>query len=242
MSPPEPPPAILPREAVDGPHHLLLAPGRPIYYALARRDAGPPSRLIGHLHGMCGPPSYACGKWLGAGTAAGVLVCPTGNARCGDSPVGPPSWEADTWPELVSLMDADLEASIAKVAAARPGAFTREGAVLTGYSRGAYASVPIVRKHPGRWPFLVLIEADVPASAPALRSAGVRAAAFVAGEQGQEIAGMRKSVEALAKDGFPAKLFVMPRTGHLYAEDMESIMRDALAYVLSYENDAGAPR
>lgn len=229
------PETILPREAIDGPHELLLEPGRPIFYALPRTTRGP-ARLVAHLHGMCGPPSYACGKWLGAGTATGVVVCPTGNARCGDSPVGPPSWDAGTWPDLVALMDGDLEASIQKVDAKRPRAFTREGAVLTGYSRGAYAAVPIARRHPGRWPFLVLIEADVAVSAQALRAAGVRAVAFVGGEQGDQIAGMRRSIEALEKDGFPARLFVMKKTGHLYSEDMELVMRDALAFVLSHES------
>ena len=43
--------------AIDGPHQdLSLEPGRPIFYALPR--GGPrPVRLVGHLHGMCGPPS-----------------------------------------------------------------------------------------------------------------------------------------------------------------------------------------
>jgi pimeloyl-ACP methyl ester carboxylesterase len=171
---------------------------------------------------------------MGAGASVGLLVCPTGNAHCGASPLGPPSWEADTWPELLALMDADLEAAIAKVAQKRPGEMSRDGAVLTGYSRGAYAAVPIARKHPGRWPYLVLIEADVPVTATAMRAAGVRAVAFVGGEQGTQIAGERKTTEALAKEGFPARLFVMRKTGHLYSDDMEGVMRDALAFVIEH--------
>jgi hypothetical protein len=169
---------------------------------------------------------------MGAGTAAGAMVCPTGNARCGDSPNGPPSWEAPSWKELVAAMDHDLEASIAKVSAKHPGAIRREGAVLTGYSRGAYAAAPIARMHPGRWPYLVLIEANVPLSADGLKKAGVRAVALVAGERGTEIAGETKTVAALEAAGFPAKLFVMPKTGHLYA-DMERVMTEALAFVLA---------
>lgn len=229
-------PTILPRASIDGPHELLLAPGRPIFFAFAKADAGaPPSRLVAHLHGMCGPPSYACGTWLGAGTAIGALVCPTGNARCGDSPVGPPSWDAATWPELLRVMDTDLESAIAKVGARRPGALVREGAILTGYSRGAYAAVPIALRHPGRWPYLVLVEADAPVDATALRKAGVRAVAFVGGELGDQIKGQRGSVEKLEKAGFPARLFVMKKTGHLYSADMEEVMRDALAFVLAHE-------
>jgi hypothetical protein len=228
-----PPPPI----AIDGPHeNLSLDAGRPIYYAMPR-GASHPLRLVGHLHGMCGPPPYACGKWIGAGTGVGLMVCPTGNARCGDSPIGPPSWEAPSWLELVAIMDHDLEAAIAKVEAKHRGILRREGAILTGYSRGAYAAPAITRLHPNRWRHLVLIEANVPLSANGLRSAGVRAVALVAGEQGTEIAGMTKTQLELDKAGYPAKLFVMAKTGHLYSEDMEYVMHEALAFVL--EHDAG---
>jgi hypothetical protein len=33
----------------------------------------------------------------------------------------------------------------------------------------------------------------------------------------------------------------MPRTGHLYSENMEDVMREALAFLVAYESDAGAP-
>jgi len=226
--------ASRPPKTIDGPHELPLAEGRPIYYAFPGDAAARPYRLIGHLHGMCGPPSYACGKWLGAGTDVGAMVCPTGNARCGDSPFGPPSWEADTWAQLVLDMDHDLEASIAKVLAKRPGAIDRKGSVLTGYSRGAYAAAEIVKLHPGRWPYLVLIEAKVPLVAERLVKAGVKAVALVAGEVGTEIANMRQTTEALEAAGYPVKLWVMPKAGHLYSDDMERIMSEALAWVLSH--------
>jgi hypothetical protein len=226
--------------AIDGPHQLPLAPNRSVFYALptksaAARAGAPPWRLVGHLHGICYPPSYSAGRWIGAAADVGVLVTPTGNAHCGESENGPPSWEAPTWEELVTIMDGDLERSVAKVAAKHPGTIRREGAVLTGFSRGAYAAPVIARMHPGRWPYLVLIEANVPLSAAGLRKAGVRAVAFLAGEVGTEIAGMRKTDAELTQAGFPSRLFVMPRVGHLYPDDMEKIMADALAFVLSHE-------
>lgn len=227
------------RTPVDGPRYLQLAPGRPIYYALPGGRERGPARLIGHFHGVCGPPSYACGKWVAAAVDVGAIVCPTGNAKCGDSPVGPPSWEAPTWRELVLAMDHDLEDSIARVSAKHPHAIRREGAILTGYSRGAYAAPIVAGMHPGRWPFLVLIEADTGVTRDMLERARVRAVAFVAGEQGTEIAGMRKNVDALAKAGFPARLFVMPKTGHLYSDNMDEVMQAALAFVLEHEADGG---
>ena len=221
-------------ERVDGPHELPLTPERSIFYARPRAVAQP-WRVIGHLHGICYPPSYSCGRWMGAAADLGVLVCPTGNARCGDAGIGPPSWEAPSWEELVALMDGDLERSIAKVEARHRGSIRRDGGVLTGFSRGAYAAPVIARIHPGRWPYLVLIEANVPLAAASLRKAGVRAVALVAGETGTEIAGERKTVAALEEAGFPVRLFVMPRVAHLYSDDMDQIMSDALAFVTGHE-------
>jgi len=221
-------------ERVDGPHELPLTPERSIFYARPRTGEQP-WRVIGHLHGICYPPSYSCGRWMGAAADLGVLVCPTGNARCGDAGVGPPSWEAPTWDELVALMDGDLERSIAKVEAKHRGSIRRDGGVLTGFSRGAYAAPVIARMHPGRWPYLVLIEANVPLAAASLRKAGVRAVALVAGETGTEIAGERKTVAALEETGFPVRLFVMPHVAHFYSDDMDQIMTDALAFVTGHD-------
>lgn len=227
--------APLSSSEIDGPHEIPLEPGRTVWYALPRSGAKP-RRLVGHLHGICGPPVYACGKWIAAGVDAGVLVCPTGNAKCGDSPVSPASWEAPSWNELLTIMDHDLEASVAKVEAKHKGSIDRSNAVLTGYSRGAYAAAVIARlpKNKNRWPYLVLIEANVSLSAASLKAGGVRAVALVAGEQGNEIAGERATVETLERDGFPAKLFVMRKTGHLYSDDMEWVMHDALTWVTAH--------
>jgi hypothetical protein len=223
----------LEKEAIDGPHEeLSLDAGRSIWYA-APKDAGA-ARLIGHIHGVCGAPSYACGKWIGAGTAAGVMVCPTGNAKCGDSPLGPPSWEAPSWLELVGIMDHDLETAITKVGAKRK-TFTREGAILTGYSRGAFAAPAIARAHPNRWRHLVLIEANVQLTTKGLEAAGVKSVALVAGEYGDQIQGMQKTEAALTADGYPAKLFIMKHTSHPYSADMEDVMSAALTYVLQHD-------
>jgi predicted esterase len=226
----------LEKEAIDGPHEeLSIDAGRPVWYALPKRGGTEAARLIGHIHGVCGGPAYACGKWIGAGTAAGVMVCPTGNAHCGESPLSPPSWEAPTWMELVGIIDRDLETSIAKVASKRKGAFTREGAILTGYSRGAYAAPQIARSHPNRWRHMVLIEANVPLSLAGLKAAGVRSVAFVAGEHGDQIQGMRKTEASLGAEGYPIKLFVMRKTGHPYSTDMEDVMASALGFVLQHD-------
>jgi alpha/beta superfamily hydrolase len=130
-------------------------------------------------------------------------------------------------------MDDDLERAIGTVQNAYPGEVSREGAVLTGFSRGAWAAVRIATMHPGRWPYLVLNEANVALSAASLRAAGVRAVALIAGENGGEIAGERRTAAALAKDGYPARLWVMPKAGHFYSSNIDEIMGEAIDWVLA---------
>jgi alpha/beta superfamily hydrolase len=130
-------------------------------------------------------------------------------------------------------MDADLERAIEAVVARYPEEISRDGAVLTGFSKGAYAAVRIAQLHPGRWPYLVLNEADVSLSAATLRAAGVRAVAFIAGEIGSQIPGERKTALALAKQGYPSRLWVMPRAGHFYSADIDTIMAEAIDWVIA---------
>jgi hypothetical protein len=242
-----------PREAavtaVDGPHSRLLAEGRPIYYAFpgGAPDAGSrpdatdaPWRIVANLHGTCGGPTYSCGSWIRAGVEVGALICPTGNAHCGPSPLSPPTWEAPSWGELVRDMESDLERSVAIVSSHTPHAIRRDGAILTGYSRGGYAVPVIAQMRPGRWPLLLVIEADATLDPTSLRRARVRAVALVAGEWGDQIAGMRKTADALAAASFRSRLFVMAKTGHLYSDDIEDVMREALAFLVASEGEADA--
>lgn len=224
-----PPPA--PRAI--GPFEVPFEGKRNVYYVAPRRPG--PARLLANLHGVCNPPGYACGYWVEAAAARGFLVCPEGNSRCGGA-AGPP-----TWTQPVTKTDADLERAVAAVEARHPGEVDRGGAVLTGFSLGAWAAVRIARAHPARWPYLVLTEADVPLDAKSLRAAGVRAVALIAGEKGTQIGGMRRTAEHLARGGFPARFWVMRGAGHHYSADIDAIMAEALDFVLA-EGDAGAER
>ena len=245
-TPPIDAPEERPVTIIDGPHYRLLEPDRSIYYAFPGNSgrADPPDRpwrLVANLHGTCGGPDYACGSWIKAGVEVGALVCPTGNAHCGPSASSPPSWEAPSWGELVLDMDADLERSIAIVSSRAPRAIRREGGILTGYSRGGYAVPFIAGMHPGRWPLLLVVEADATLDPASLQRAHVRAVALIAGEWGDQLGGMKKSADALAGASFPARLFVMPRTAHLYSTNIDDVMRDALDFLVAYDGDAGAP-
>jgi predicted esterase len=227
---PEAAPDLGPRE--PGPFELAW-PGtdggtRTVYY-VAPISRAKPQRLLANLHGVCNPPAYACGYWVQAASERGFLICPTGNARCGAGQYNAPTWTLDA-----DGMDRDLELAISAVDAQSPGELEREGAILTGFSKGAYAAATIAAKHPGRWPYLILNEADVSLSAKALRAAQVRAVALIAGELSGQAAGEKRTAAALEKDGFPVKLWLMPKAGHFYSADIDQIMREAIAFVLAH--------
>ena len=214
-----------PTEREIGPYQLPFLPKRNVYFVVSK-STKTPARLVANLHGVCNPPGYACGYWTESASNVGFLVCPEGNATCGAAP---------TWTESHAAMDADLEKAIAVVEKEYPGQISREGSILTGFSYGAYAAATIARTHPGRWPYLILTEANVPLDAASLRTAGVKAVALVAGEIGSQIAGERATAQKLQKQGYPARLWVMKGAGHHYSADVDAIMGEALAWVLAQE-------
>jgi predicted esterase len=219
--------ACAPREV--GPFDTAFAEGskRNVYFVAPHESTceTKPHRLIANLHGLCNPPGYACGYWTGAASDRGFLVCPEGNATCGAG--GPPSWD-----ESFDAMDRDLERSIADVSALYPNEVDRRGAVLTGFSRGAYAAPFLALAHPNRWSYLVLVEADVSLDAWSLRRAGVKAVALLAGEYGSQITGERATVEKLQKQGFPARFWTMSKAGHYYSADIDALMGEAIDWVV----------
>jgi len=214
-----------------GPFEVPFGEGRTAF-VLAPRSRTAPARLIAMMHGVCMTPGYTCGSWSETATSVGFLVCPTGNATCDPGMGGGPTWE-----EPFADMDADLERSISAAFEAFPGEFDRSGAILAGFSRGAYMAVVFAMRHPGRWPFLILNEADVELTVPMMRYAGVRAVALIAGEWGAQIAGERKTFETMSRQGYPIRLWAMPKAGHFYSTNIESIMREAIDYVLAHEHD-----
>ncbi|MBW2455602.1 MAG: hypothetical protein JRI68_13875 [Deltaproteobacteria bacterium] len=205
---------------------IAFGTDRSAYVVLPHERKGA-ARLIVGLHGVCNPPEYACGYWIEAAARRGLLICPTGNARC-----GPAMSRAPTWTQSAVKIDEDLEAAVAAVDAAHPGLAARDGAILMGFSRGAYAAVKIAAAHPGRWPHLVLVEANVQVSADSLGKAGVRSVALIAGERSGQLVGQRRTAEQLTRQQFPAKLWVMPGAGHHYSADIDEIMAAALDFVV----------
>jgi hypothetical protein len=205
-----------------------LTPTRAILYVRPAVEA-PFARLIVGIHGVCTPPSFVCGSWARAASAHGLLVCPTGDDVCEASPGGP------TWSEPAQEVEADIERSVAVVVERTGARFSRDDAVLYGFSRGGYLAPQIVVRHPGRFRYLVVNEADPTLDPAALRLAGVRAVALFAGEWGQMVEASKRNAERLEAGGVPARLWIMRKVSHWYSDDIDDLMREALAWLVAYD-------
>ena len=53
-------------------------------------------------------------------------------------------------------------------------------------------------------------------------------------ELGTELPGEKKSVDQMKAASYPAELFLMPKTWHLYSANIDEIMRNALDFVLAH--------
>jgi hypothetical protein len=216
-----------------GPFNFTFAEKRTVFVVAPKRigTKEKPQRLIAMLHGICNPPEYACGLWASTGVDLGFLVCPKGETSC-----GPAQYDAPTWTKPEPKIDEDLELAIETTMTEFPGEISRDDAVLCGFSRGAYMAVRFAAAHPGRWPYLVLNEANVQLDVAQLKKAKVRAVALIAGEIGGQIGGEKKTAAKLEKAGFPVRFWPMPKAGHWYSDDIPQIMKEAIDFVTSYKD------
>src|SRR5579883_1279650 len=144
------------------------------------------------LHGMCGTAEGTCAWLAEAATRDEWLVCPRAPVACGN---GGATWTYASAPSLV-------EASIARVAALRPGEVDAAAPrTLMGFSLGASVALDLAQHGQGKWARLVLIAADVSPDARALERAGVRRVLMGAGDYDMMKPRMMLASERLQRAG-----------------------------------------
>jgi predicted esterase len=179
--------------------------------------------LVVFLHATCMQPADVCEFWSKAGREGSWLACPAGPSTC----YGEPDWSG-TPKEKAAALDSALTAV--------DGAYGRwidhgKGDVLIGYSRGAFAARDILYERPGRFHGLILISAILSPDPARLKAAGIRRAVFATGDLDISRPTMRLAVQKLDAAGIPARFMSLGKVGHWLPEDLERIMRDALAWV-----------
>ena len=127
-----------------------------------------------YLHGRCGDATNGCPHFEPGVAGFGWLVCPPATQRCADGGV---SWSGST-----AQKRAVVDAAIGAVAASFPGLVdVAAPSVVIGFSQGAYVAVDMVRERPGRYMGMLLIGAEITATAEALSAAGVKRVVLAAG-------------------------------------------------------------
>ena len=178
--------------------------------------------MVVMLHGMCDPPERECPYFANTVTEFAWLVCPKARLRC---PGGQTLWD---WRKKYETVDAAVE----RVERFAPDDVDASGErILIGFSLGALAAMDIAHRGEGRWQRLLLIGAEVYPNARLLARAGVKRVLLASGERDMMRWHMSNEARRLDQQGIPARYMSMGPVGHWFAPDMDTWMKDALAWL-----------
>jgi predicted esterase len=194
------------------------------------RDARTP--VFTMLHGMCGTAEDICAYTRAITATRGFLVCPAGNARCGDAS----DWRGDG-AEKSAHLDRALEAAETALDLERSGS---RGDVLIGFSRGAFVARDVAYQTKGRWVGLVLLGAATIPDAERLRAAGIRRVVLGAGDYDGAMKTMRAAALRLTEKGLPARFVSLGPIYHALPRDLEQRLGASLDWVRGDGDDAGS--
>jgi predicted esterase len=179
--------------------------------------------LVVFLHATCMEPADVCDFWSPGARDDRFLVCPAGPSTCYGAPdwSGPAKLKADTLDAALVAVDDTFGAWVDR----------SRGDVLIGYSRGAFAARDILYERPGRFRGLILLSASLSPDPAKLKAAGIRRAVMATGELDGSRAMMKRAAEKLEAAGIPTRFVSLGRIGHWLPRDLESILREAIAWV-----------
>jgi hypothetical protein len=227
-APPAPPPMAPRSTTFEGQARVFTADGHAVDVVADKalgRVASPP-RLITVLHAMCISPQENCAFLRPLAEGRGMLVCPTGNATCGD---GSSTWEGPAAARAEYVRDSIAAAERflgQEIDHAR-------GDVLFGSSRGAFVARDVIYEGPsGRWTGLVLVGAEIALDPARVRRAGVRRVLLAAPDFDGAAATMRRSRGALCRAGIPARFVSLGPHGHGMIEGSPAILARSLDWVM----------
>ena len=201
---------------------------------LGARDARP---VLVATHGNFDRPEWQCEIWREIVGDAGFVLCPRGVRR--DDTLHYPKAEVRFHYRSNARLEQEIVAGLAALRRRFPGRVDPGPAVYTGFSQGAIMGVPIVKRAPGSYPRVVLLEGGAGGlgggTIKALARGGVKRVLFACGQPGCARTAKRvaKHLEA-AKIG--ARVLYSGNVGHSYAELVSKQVRAELAWLV--EGDA----
>jgi pimeloyl-ACP methyl ester carboxylesterase len=224
--PPGPPPDPVQNALLEGPSRLPIRVSSPF------QEQGP-APLTVLLHGICNNPKVTCGWFQPGDLAPSWQVCPAGNSPCGRDSY---QWSTSPAPRL----EEHVSSGLARVQERYGERISREGAVLVGFSLGAFAAVSLLSSGTRRFDGLVLVGASVAPTPEQIALAGVRRVAFAAGDFDSAAPAMRRAAAALEKQGIQARYESLGRTGHVIPDSTSAPIGRLIDWARDQAH-AGAP-
>lgn len=189
-------------------------------------DEASPRPVTVYLHGLWGDPRPGCSYFRHFVTDRSWLACPMSPGRL---PNGGASWTGSVAARLATVDRARRSPS----ALTPTGVDLERGAVLIGFSQGAYEALRQARARPGRWRAVAFIGAYIHVTRAQLDAAGVRRAVFAAGRYDETWRTLRDTAERLQAEGYDARFVDLGLRGHGYAARPEAraAWREALTWL-----------
>jgi pimeloyl-ACP methyl ester carboxylesterase len=191
--------------------------------APARAASAAPVTVM--LHGLCNDPQITCEWFLPGELGNEWQVCPRGNVACGG--------DTYQWGGSPAAKQRLVAGFLSHVEAGDAGAASAEGAVLVGFSQGAYAAAEIVRAGPGPFVGVVIAGAPIELSLEELRRAGIRRAAFAAGDYDSARPALEHAAANLSRRGFEARYASLGKVGHVLPQASSA----AVARLIDWSRD-----
>lgn len=212
---------------------LLEGPSKaPIRVTSPFHERGP-APLTVVLHGSCGEPKITCGWFQDGDMEATWQVCPAGNSYCGRNAY---EWSISPAPRLEKY----LSGGLARVRERYGERISEEGAVLVGFSLGAFAAVSLLSSGTHQFAGVVLVGASVAPTAEQITSAGVARIALVAGDFDSSAPAMQRAAAALKKQGIRARFVSLGQTGHFFPDSTSAPIGRVIDWARGLDH-AGSP-
>jgi predicted esterase len=180
------------------------------------------------LHGMCDVPENECPWFAGPGTADRYLACPRADLSC---PGGGAIWSG------ASRVRVDMvQRSRDDVERAFVGSVSGEGAILAGFSLGAFVALDVAQSTKGQWPHVLLVGARVWPDPARLQAAGVKSILLASGDWDITRDHMKKQATRLREAGLRASYQSLGPVGHRFPRDMDQRLARATEWLLGEDS------
>ncbi len=190
-----------------------------------------PLPILIAAHGSFDEPEWNCETYKQVVAGAAVVLCPRGRLR----------WDSPKQPELARYffpstgLEKEIDAAVHALQTAYPGRLRAGPFLYAGFSQGAILGVPILIRHPARYPWAILVEGGHGAwnanTARIYAIGGGKRILFACGRDSC-LRSARTAAAHLSQAGVQVKVVYAPDQGHTYAAGVQAQLTAAFAWVI----------